>query len=132
MARVLSLDTSVLIDLERERPSGEGPAHRFLRGEPEAELAVCAVVLGELAEGFGREDHPVLLALRHGLRVLPVDDGVALAYGTVARELRATGKLIGSNDLWIAATSLRHGLPLVTADVDHFRRVPGLQVVSYR
>ena len=132
MARVLTLDTSFLIDLERERPSGDGPAHRFLRGEPGSELGLSAVALGELAEGYGDSEHPVLSALRHGLRILAVDEGVALTYGALTRKLRARGTLIGTNDLWIAATSLHHGLPLVTADVDHFRRVDGLQVVSYR
>lgn len=132
MARVLSLDTSFLFDLERERPTGDGPAHRFLRGEPGSEIALAAVALGELAEGFGDEDHPVLVTLRQGHRILPVDEGVAMAYGTITRGLRAHGRLIGANDLWIAATSLHHDLPLVTADVEHFRRVGGLQVVSYR
>lgn len=99
MAPVLSLDTSFLIDLERERPGGDGSAHRFLRADPSVELCLSAV---------------------------------ALVYGALSRPLRVAGRLIGSNDLWIAATSLRYGLPLVGANVEHFRRVEALQVVSYR
>jgi predicted nucleic acid-binding protein len=41
------------------------------------------------------------------------------------------GTLIGSNDLWIAATALEHSLPLVTRDIDHFRRIPDLQLIGY-
>ena len=128
----MSLDTSFLVDLERERRSGDGPAHRFLRADPEAELSLSTVAVGEMAEGFEDEDHPVLATIRRSHRVLDVDEEVALTYGRITRALHDRGELIGTNDLWIAATSLRHGLPLVTADVEHFRRIEGLQVVSYR
>ncbi len=133
MARALSIDASFLIDLERERLGAqEGPAHRFLRREPAAELCLAPAALGELTEGFGGPTHPALAAIRRCHRLLPVDEDVALAYARVARELRASGHALGANDLWIAATSLRHGLPLVTADVDRFMHVIGLEVLGYR
>ncbi|MHB1194450.1 MAG: type II toxin-antitoxin system VapC family toxin [Longimicrobiales bacterium] len=133
MARFLTLDTSFLVDLERERRSGgAGPAHRFLQADPDAELGLSAVALGELVEGYGDADHPVLVAIRRTHRLLDVDEDVALGYARITRALRAKGALIGANDLWIAATSLRHDAALVTADVAHFRRVDGLRVVSYR
>ncbi len=45
--------------------------------------------------------------------------------------LRDNGIIIGSNDIWIAATALAYSLPLVTANERHFRRVPGLSIFSY-
>jgi tRNA(fMet)-specific endonuclease VapC len=133
LARVLSVDTSFLIDLERERRSGAGgPAHRFLLAEPDVQLALPTVALGELTEGFADPSHPWLAAVRRGHRLLPVDEKVAHAYGTITRQLRANGRLLGAHDLWIGATTLRFELPLLTADTDHFRRIQGLQLVSYR
>ncbi len=41
------------------------------------------------------------------------------------------GGLIGTNDLWIAAPALVHGMPLVTNNTTEFRRVPGLEVLEY-
>lgn len=38
------------------------------------------------------------------------------------------GKVIGPNDLWLAATCLAQGLTMVTANVREFSRVPGLSV----
>jgi predicted nucleic acid-binding protein len=129
----LSLDTTFLIDLQRERTRGEGgPAHALLRGKPDAELCLSSVALGEFAEGFEDPDDPVLRVARERHVLLPADEAVAIEYGRLARSLRRQGRLIGANDLWIAATSLRHGLPLVTADVAAFRRVPGLETVAYR
>lgn len=133
MARALSVDSSFLIDLERERRRSEtGPAHRFLRREADAELCIAAIALGELMEGYADPDHPVLWSMRRGHRVLSADEEVAVTYGHIARELRARGSLIGVNDLWIAATSLHHELPLVTSNVDHFTRVTGLEIIEYR
>lgn len=133
MAGRLSLDTTVLIDLQRERRTGgDGPAHTLLRRDPDVELYLSVVALGEFAEGFDDPDHPVLRIARELHVLLTVDEATALAYGRVTRSLRDRGELIGSNDLWIAATCLRHDLPLATSNVAHFGRVPGLEVVRYR
>jgi tRNA(fMet)-specific endonuclease VapC len=130
----LSLDTAVLIDLQRERlrEPDFGPAHRFLKRVPQAELCLSVTALGEFAEGFASSEDPNVRLVRDRHALLLVDQETALLYAGIARDLRARGRLIGVNDLWIAATSLRHGLPLVTSNVDHFRRVPGLEVIDYR
>ena len=39
--------------------------------------------------------------------------------------------MIGGNDLWIAATAVAHGVPVVTRNTRHYRRVPGLDVRGY-
>ncbi len=40
--------------------------------------------------------------------------------------------LIGTNDLWIAATALANDMPLVTKNAEHFRRVPGIEIADYQ
>lgn len=134
MARPLSIDTSFLIDLQRERMRGleSGPAHAFVDARRSVELHISTVALGEFAEGFDDANHPVLRAARDGLVLRSVDEKTALVYGRITRQLRRAGRLIGANDLWIAATSICHGLPLVTADEAAFRQVEGLEVVGYR
>ncbi len=134
MAGRVALDTSFLIDLQRERLQRQehGAAHEFLRSAPELELVLPVTVLGEFAEGFDQSDHPVLRAVRELHTILDVDEASALRYGHITRELRARGALIGTNDLWIAATCVSNDVPLVTANVAHFRRVPDLEVIGYR
>lgn len=141
MAGRLSVDTTFLIDLQLERrssaertspESAPGPAHDLLRRDPDVELFLSVVALGEFAEGFGDANDPVLRVVRDYHTHLDIDERTALVYGRITRDLRDRGTLIGSNDLWIAATSVRHDIPLVTANATDFRRVPGLEVVTYR
>lgn len=134
MARRLSIDTTFLIDLQRERlrREAEGPAHRFLTRSPDAELFLPAVALGEFAQGFASAEHPLVRAARDQHVVLALDEETALIYAGVVRDLRGKGMLIGGNDLWIGASSLRHRLPLVTSNSREFRRIEGLEVIAYR
>jgi predicted nucleic acid-binding protein len=63
--------------------------------------------------------------------VLPPTADVTWEYGRAFRYLRDNGRLIGNNDLWIAATAIAYGMPVVTRNVEHFRRVPGVDVETY-
>jgi len=56
---------------------------------------------------------------------------ISFHYGRIYRHLAAKGNLIGTNDLWIAATALHHGLPLVTNNHEEFSRVDHLRVIRY-
>lgn len=134
MALRLSVDTTFLIDLQRERAAdgADGPAHRFLQQSPDTELFLSTVALGEFAAGFERADNPIVLSVREHHTPIPVDDEIAFSYARVARELRHRGNLIGSNDLWIGCSSLHLGIPVLTANVADFRRIDGLGVVPYR
>ncbi|GMV04997.1 MAG: hypothetical protein AMXMBFR53_12770 [Gemmatimonadota bacterium] len=133
MAGRVAFDTTFLVDLQRERRGGPGgPAHGFLEADPELELFLAATALGEFAEGFEDPDDPVLRVVRELHVLLPIDEETALVYGRITSALRRRGKLIGTNDLWIAAASIRHGIPLVTANVAEFTRVDGLEIRPYR
>ena len=49
-------------------------------------------------------------------------------YADIYAELRRTGKVLGANDIWIAALCRQHGLALLTTDND-FKHVPGLKLL---
>jgi tRNA(fMet)-specific endonuclease VapC len=38
-------------------------------------------------------------------------------------------RVIGDNDLWIAACAVRHGLPLITHNRRHFEGIAGLNII---
>ena len=125
-------DTTFLIDLQR---SHRNPfylsALRWLEANPSAEIAISAVVWGEFVEGVESLGHPVVAKFRHEFEVAPITIKIAECFGRLNRELRQSGRVIGANDTWIAATALVHEAPLLTRNVGHFTRVSGLQVINY-
>ena len=125
----LCFDTAFLIDLQKER--GAGPAHLFLGAYRAATFFCSALALGEFAEGFSSAADPRLAQYLRNATILDVNTETARIYGRITRRLRQAGKLIGSNDLWIASHALQHRLTLVTADTTHFERVPNLRLLGY-
>lgn len=133
MGPQLILETTFLVDLERELARGEaGPAQAFLEGHADAGLHVTFTIAGELAAGIPQTDRAAWERLLSPFHVLPWTPEVGWHYGQLYRYLADQGLLIGTNDLWIAATAIAHALPLVTANDRHFSRVPGLDVRRYR
>lgn len=110
----LLVDTDVLIDHLRgsRRLSAD---HRT--------LAVSVVTRCELF--CGRDDSDVLRRLLSPMAELPIDGSIAELAGITRRR---TG--IATPDALIAATALRHGLPLMTRNRRHFDRVAELRVVA--
>ncbi len=127
------LDTTFLIDLERElRRQEDGAACAALRTrEMQTPLCVTETVLGELAAGDSLADRNTWERFIAPYHVLPMDRETAWHYGCVFRALRRSGRLIGANDLWIAAAGLAHQLPILTRNGKEFRQVPGLRVLEY-
>ena len=95
-------------------------------------IGMCTVVLGELLAGFRcgsreAENRRQLDQFLDSPRVdiLNIDEETAEFYAGIFQVLKEKGRPIPSNDLWIAATTLRHGFALATLD-DHFRHIDGL------
>ena len=133
MEELLILETTFLVDLERELARGEvGPAQVFLERAPEAKLCVTFTIAGELAAGSSLRERATWETLLSPFRVLGWTREVSWRYGQLYRYLSEHGLLIGTNDLWIAATAIAHDVPLVTGNDRHFTRVPDLDVRTYR
>jgi tRNA(fMet)-specific endonuclease VapC len=132
VGRSLILETTFLIDLEREERRGKpGPAVAFLEGHPDVRLYLPFIVAGELAAGLAMRERPRWEAFLSPLFALNSTPDVCWHFGRAFRHLHDTGALIGTNDLWIAATALAYDLPVLTRNVEHFRRVPGVEVQEY-
>lgn len=99
-------------------------------------LGVDIAVIAELFSGFalgGREkknrqeleaflDSPRVEMFRHDLET-------AEYYALIVKKLKAKGKPIPTNDIWIAANAMKHGTALYSFD-SHFKEIDGLPLLS--
>jgi len=129
----LILETTFLVDLEREVARGAGgPAQAFLESRAETPLFITFTIAGELAAGMPQDGRARWEAFVAPFDILPCTADVCWHYAQAFRYLKANGLLIGTNDLWIAATAMAFRKSLVTRNVREYRRVPGVEVVDYR
>lgn len=96
------------------------------------EIYLPFVVIGELRGGFLRgsrsaENEAALQRFLHErtIQVLYPDDLTTRIYAAVYAQLKGQGTPIPTNDMWIAALALQHGLTLYARD-KHFDHLPQL------
>jgi predicted nucleic acid-binding protein len=125
------IDTNVLIRLEREtRHAISGPATEFFQSLTDTRICITPTIAGEIACGASMSGREVWEKFLTPFELVPIDVDTAWHFGVQYRALAKRGDLIGTNDLWIAATALAHRLPLATGNGRGFERVSGLQVVA--
>jgi len=115
----------------------------FLRGDPGVKEAVQRadeivfnpVVLGELKAGFlmGKNEKRNRAILRDFLSssrtiIAEIDEETSERYAVIVQSLRMKGTPIPTNDLWIAASAMQHGLKILTTD-KHYLEVPQIITV---
>jgi tRNA(fMet)-specific endonuclease VapC len=99
------------------------------------EVFVPSIVLGELYYGAYKSTRVMENLARiddfvASNTVLPCDTATAQQYGDIKNKLRAKGRPIPENDIWIAAIAMQYQLTLVARD-GHFREVDGLRVEEW-
>jgi tRNA(fMet)-specific endonuclease VapC len=93
------------------------------------------VVLGELLYGAGasgraaenRKQVEAFVAQSIALEITPA---VAEQYGELRLQLRASGRPIPDNDLWIAAACVVADLPLITRDA-HYSHLTAVHILAW-
>ena len=125
-------DTDAVSELLR--PSPALPYIRWLSIIPREEQFTSAVVVGELFQGAyrspARDRHLANIENRilPAVTVLVYDTATARVFGQIRAFLEHQGRRLPDSDLQIAATALYHGLIVVTGNVRHFQRVPGIKL----
>jgi tRNA(fMet)-specific endonuclease VapC len=127
------LDTDICIYLAKDRyPQVTA---RFERLQPEQPV-MSVITYGELHHGANNSsDRPRSLSrLEELIQEIPVEEltiSAAEAYGRIRSTLQKQGRVIGSNDLWIAAHAMSLDVTLATNNEREFLRVTGLSVENW-
>jgi tRNA(fMet)-specific endonuclease VapC len=119
------LDTNVIIALFAQDPSLP------LQLEQAEEVFVPSIALGELYYGArksGRVEQNLarIDEFAASSSVLSCSEDTAQEYGVIKSELRARGRPIPENDVWIAAIARQYSLVLATRDT-HFDTIEDLE-----
>lgn len=128
-------DTDTISNLLSKRPSPK--LKRRLKRVPPEQQFTSTITVAELYSGVYKSPRPQEFRRRlerevlPRVRVVPFDRRAAETYGRVRAELERAGKPLADPDLMIAAIALSRGLTVVTGNVRHFARVPGLTVENW-
>ena len=125
------LDTNIVSYLMK----GEALAELYKPHVQNCLLAISFITVGELYFGaekgnWGENRWKRLEAKLRSFVIIPYDHEIARCYGRLVAERQRAGKQIAPNDAWIAACTVRHGVPLVTHNAKDFEGITALQVVT--
>ena len=131
MSATYLIDSDVCIHAVRRGNESLTAMLRAIRPEG---LAISVISYGEVLEGalYSRERLANVQKWRafvSGIDVVDVTMAVADVWADLRGALRSKGNVIADNDLLIAATAIRFGMTLVSRNVRHFARVPGLTLL---
>jgi predicted nucleic acid-binding protein len=132
----LLIDSTLLIHAERTALTPEQLVAAVLDKWGDVELAVSAMSAGELFHGCWRADTAARRARREefvetllsAIPVVPLGLPIMRIFGEIDARLRAKGSTVPTSDLLVGSTALSRGDEIVTGDLRHFRRIPGLKV----
>ncbi len=133
MSRIL--DTNVCIDVLRGRKTVVARLADCLPRE----CFISTITEFELFQGADRapverrnEERAKIIRFLSCLQTLPFDSACAQIAGRVNAQLLNAGKPVSLTDVFIAATALCQGWPVVTSNTKDFARIQGLVLENWR
>ena len=138
------LDTTVFIELERavrRLPPASAMAQVSARLQeqlgPDEEVGIAAITASELLHGVHRATpeyrtrrEAFVEAVLAAFPPLPFGLLAARAHARIWAGLVAAGQDVGAHDRIVAATAITAGWHVGTANLRHFDRIPGLDILA--
>jgi tRNA(fMet)-specific endonuclease VapC len=114
---------------------GHGNVGERLRSHRPSEICISAITAAELRFGAERKAsarlHALIDAFIEAVEVAAFDHAAALEFGRLGNILAERGTPIGEFDVLIAAHAVTLRCVLVSNNVRHFSKVPGLIVENW-
>jgi tRNA(fMet)-specific endonuclease VapC len=132
---VYLFDTDALSQVIKKNPSA-GFIRKLAALEPEQQFTT-SITVGELVYGAYKSSRPEYFLEKldtlvwPNINILAFDENAAKVYGSLRAALEKKGTLLAEPDLRIASIAISHGLIVITGNLKHFSRVPGLSVEDW-
>jgi predicted nucleic acid-binding protein len=135
----LVLDSSAVISAERKHQTVQQFIEAILLTHGPLDLSLSPVTVAELVHGIyraktpdaGRRRREYIQELVSLIPVHPATNRTGWLVGEIEGQEAANGNVLPFNDLMIAAAAIEQGYAVLTGNVRHFQRVPGLRVISF-
>ncbi|PZD70895.1 Ribonuclease VapC1 [Acaryochloris thomasi RCC1774] len=113
---------------------GSDYADPYLPLLSDQELALSFMTIAELFQWailrqWGKRRFSQLEQYLSNYLIIPVDQPLCREWAQVRSDRQSAGRPISPQDAWIAATALRHDLPLVTHNIKDFAGISNLQLM---
>jgi predicted nucleic acid-binding protein len=132
----LVLDSSAVIAAERKRQPLEDFLEAILVAHGPVDLSLSPVTVAELVHGIHRAKTAEASRRREYIEELlglvpvgPATSQTGWLVGQIEGQEAAKGNILPFNDLMIAAAAIEPGYAVLTGNLRHFQRIPGLTVV---
>jgi tRNA(fMet)-specific endonuclease VapC len=107
-----------------------------LQKVPLSDVCISVITKSELLFGVEvsprrQQDEAALSAFLRYVEVLDFPDRASGQYARIRAELKTLGRMIGANDLFLAAHACSLDLILVTNNTQKFKRVRGLAIENW-
>lgn len=115
---------------------GEGEVAGRITAHKPSELCMSAITLAELRYGADRKGsrrlHTLIDTFATAVEIVGFGEEAAMEFGRIGTILAKRGAPIGEFDVLIAAHAASLRCTLVTNNIRHFSRVPGLAVENWK
>ena len=132
------LDSSIVITAERRNLPVPKLVESIQTACGEIEVALSPVTVAELVHGIYRATNPeasqrrreYIQELVNLVPLRPITLETAYLVGQIEGQEAAKGNVLPFNDLLIAAAAIEQGYAVLTENLRHFEKIPGVRVLK--
>ncbi len=132
------LDSSAVIMAERNKQPVAAFIETVFVAHGPVDLSLSPVTVAELVHGIYRAKTPDVSQRRREyiaelvslVPVHPATNRTAWLVGRIEGQEAAKGNVLPFNDLMIAVAAMEQGYAVLTRNLRHFQKIPGLAVIS--
>ncbi len=128
-------DTDTITNIFKKKPSNK--LLRKLQAVDPADQYISTITISEIVYGAYKSPRPdyhmdnLQQVLLPAVNIVGFDSRAAYICGRLRAQLEQQGKPVSFADLQIAAIAMANELILISGNIKHFKRIPGLSVENW-